>query len=162
MTARAIALGCNGAAVLVAGAWMILAATGIFSDGAQRGAYWMSLPLSVLIAGQILLHRRSYKVAAVLMFLGGLGTLPLGVLAVAAALAVRSLGRRPEAGGTASAIRCSYCGYDLSGTRVPRCPECGRVPGFRRTARELGIEGRWGSPPDTAQRNVKGNIRDPD
>jgi len=52
------------------------------------------------------------------------------------------------------ALACRKCGYDLTGIRVPRCPECGCVVGFDRTFKELGVdekeviehvEGRGGS-----------------
>lgn len=38
--------------------------------------------------------------------------------------------------------RCLRCGYDLTSLNVPRCPECGALRGFTRSAAELGIDER--------------------
>lgn len=38
------------------------------------------------------------------------------------------------------ARRCARCGYNLTGLRVPRCPECGCVVGFDRTFAEMGVD----------------------
>lgn len=35
--------------------------------------------------------------------------------------------------------QCRKCGYDLRGLTLPRCPECGSLWGFKKTAEELGI-----------------------
>jgi hypothetical protein len=35
--------------------------------------------------------------------------------------------------------RCHRCGYELTQLRVPRCPECGALLGFKKSAEELGI-----------------------
>jgi hypothetical protein len=42
--------------------------------------------------------------------------------------------------------RCSRCGYDMRHLREPRCPECGAIVHFTRSAEEMGIhanELRW-------------------
>lgn len=48
---------------------------------------------------------------------------------------IRTL-RRPRALMTEACLRC---GYDLTNLCLPRCPECGALTGFRRSASELGI-----------------------
>jgi len=35
---------------------------------------------------------------------------------------------------------CLRCGYDLTRINLPRCPECGALVGFKRSAEELGLD----------------------
>ncbi len=36
-------------------------------------------------------------------------------------------------------LTCPHCGYNMRGSEIPRCPECGKAWGFDRTFEELGI-----------------------
>ncbi len=35
---------------------------------------------------------------------------------------------------------CAQCGYNLTGYRMPRCPECGAAVGFTKTFEQLGVD----------------------
>ncbi len=48
--------------------------------------------------------------------------------------------RRQRAKDLMNRATCQRCGYDLRGLEVPRCPECGALRGFTKTAAEMGIE----------------------
>jgi hypothetical protein len=64
-------------------------------------------------------------------------------LLLAAVFALRAAQRRLMARDERlrrGAPTCARCGYDLSRTPHLRCPECGALRGFRRSANELGIE----------------------
>jgi ribosomal protein L37E len=75
---------------------------------------------------------------------GGIGIRQLWPLAVLSGLGL-FIGFRQRMRQAASkrspTTRCRRCGYDLTASRLPRCPECGTLLGFKRTAKELGIDG---------------------
>jgi hypothetical protein len=59
------------------------------------------------------------------------------LVAVSTILAVRWW-RRPQNWLPVTAI-CQRCGYDLQQSPLPRCPECGALIGFKKSAEELGV-----------------------
>ena len=64
------------------------------------------------------------------------------LLLLALVVAVRLFrSKAAKARRSANELTCSRCGYDLSRIRVPRCPECGALAGFGRSAEELNING---------------------
>lgn len=73
---------------------------------------------------------------------GPLVALILALLLLCAILvAIRMFRRRSaKAPRLASEHSCSRCGYDLSHSALPRCPECGALAGFGKSAQELNIE----------------------
>ena len=129
----------NGAAIAGCTILMWFTESGVLSPVSPRIhlLYW--IPLVLLVAGEWLAWREQYLTAALAMFLGGIGTLPIGLLAIIGALASRRLGRRPDSQDPLQ-VPCTKCGYDLRGAPVPRCPECGCLRGFDKTAEELGID----------------------
>ena len=81
-------------------------------------------------------HATTVLIGLALFFIGMLG-----------AIAVARIKRRRRAARHRN-LRCARCGYDLSQTAVPRCPECGALAGFGKSAEELGIadEIQWQKP----------------
>ena len=129
----------NGSAIVVGTLSVLFFDGSVFSSVSPWIPFLYWVPLVLLVVGEWLAWREQYLTAALAMFLGGVGTLPIGLLAIIGSLASRRLGGRPNSQDPLK-IPCSKCGYDLRGTPVPRCPECGCLRGFDKTAEELGIE----------------------
>ncbi len=138
MSGKSAILAWNG--VLVAGgiAVALFVALGTFAPIVKSGVVWYCIPLALLILAEWLLYRERYRAAAILMFVGGLGTVPIGLLAIIGSLVAYRMRLQVRAQDEL-AVPCAQCGYDLRGGVVPRCPECGCVVGFQKTAQELGI-----------------------
>jgi hypothetical protein len=73
-----------------------------------------------------------------------LPTIAIGAAALAALMALRKkrdlwLRRKRAERAEREAGRCANCGYSLEGLEIPRCPECGTLPGFRKPLDELGL-----------------------
>ncbi len=129
----------NGAAIVGCTIFILYAQAGApASDSLLKTLpYWIALLL--LISSELLIWIEKYRAAAIAMLFGGAGTFPIGLLAIIGALASYRLWVKvntPEQ----YKISCLNCGYDLRETPVPRCPECGYLKGFNKTAEELGID----------------------
>ena len=61
----------------------------------------------------------------------------VGWLSVGVIVHLANRQRRPRHGPTDACLRC---GYDLTRINLPRCPECGALVGFKRSADELGLD----------------------
>ena len=91
------------------------------------------------IAGQVLVMRSLWGWGGIAMIAAGLASFPIGVLSLCAGL--QALRARKMAPATERPIRqCDSCGYNLKGLSIPRCPECGCLVGFTKTADGLGID----------------------
>jgi len=73
--------------------------------------------------------------------MAAVGLLGLVIVVSALVFALRAARRRSLRRKRASPQRvCDRCGYDLSQNTIPRCPECGAMAGFQKSAEELGID----------------------
>jgi|GEM_PF-4482547 len=137
---KALILVYNFIVVFGAVCWMGFAAAGKLAIVSQSAYSLLGIGLAVtfLVIGGVLVYCNRYRSGAVMMFLGGLGTFPLGLLAIVAALRSHRLSSLNEAKLSLTGL-CEHCGYDLRGTRIPRCPECGCLRGFDTSANELGV-----------------------
>lgn len=107
----------------------------------QFSAYCIGV-VCLIVAGWAV-HARRFWMAAVGMLIGGICTSPFGFPILV--IAVRMIWDRIFARQAKICERtklCMKCGYDLRGTDIPRCPECGCLRGFDKTPEELGIEKR--------------------
>ncbi|MCO6439447.1 MAG: hypothetical protein J5J06_20350 [Phycisphaerae bacterium] len=138
MSARSRILFSIWAAMIGAVVWVLLplsAAPAV--AGRWQGPWSYAFPL-VLVMALWFAARAYYGWAALFMLAGGLLNLPFGVIAILGASAARREWARSREKPDDS-MRCLKCGYDLRGAPVPRCPECGCLYGFTKTAEELGL-----------------------
>ena len=128
----------NMLGLLGAVCWGVVAELGRLGPSMQRDTSWIWLGVGLLASAETLILLRYYRLAGLAMFFGGLLTLPSGLLAlVAGSMAYRFDVPRQRADDPVR--KCKSCGYDLRGAPIPRCPECGCLAGFDKTAEQLGI-----------------------
>ncbi len=104
----------------------------------RAGIVWHVSSLGLLLVATVLLLRGSLTAPRVLMLIGGVGSLPTGLVALVGAVwrPPRRVGESTDDG---LEPRCLRCGYSLRGLTVPVCPECACPRGFVRNVTELGM-----------------------
>jgi len=129
----------NGATIVVLTICILPVEGGVLMRTSQTVPllYWISLFL--LVCGEWFAWKKKYFAAAIAMFLGGIVTIPVGLLAIIGSIFSRRLWTKLSAQDKLKHL-CANCGYDLRGTPVPRCSECGCLWGFDKTPEELGID----------------------
>jgi hypothetical protein len=126
MTSKKAILVCNGIALAGGVVFVLCSAMGCCAPLSRAGTVFYCTPLVLLAVAEWLMYRERYGVAVCLMLIGGLGTVPIGLIAIASSFAANRLRlqSRVDHGSDASCVRC---GYNLHGTPSPQCPECGWV-----------------------------------
>jgi ribosomal protein L37E len=116
----------NRIAIALCLGYVVLSALRQSSPIVRTGVYWYCLPIAILCAAEWMLWRGRSWAAAILMFIGGLGTVPFGLLAIIGSLRTTRV-RSVSSGESEPEVHCQRCGYDLRGASTPRCSECGYV-----------------------------------
>jgi len=126
----------NGAAIVVLTICMLYVASGVPMRASPTVPllYWIAL--FMLVSGEWFAWKNKYIAATVAMFLGGIVTIPVGLLAIIGSISARRLWTKLNAQDAMKDL-CANCSYDLRGTPVPRCSECGCLRGFDKTPEEL-------------------------
>lgn len=130
---------CVWASVICGAAWTVLPA--VWAPGVGPGRYASTSLVFLLLPVFALwfVRREAYGYAALFLLVGGVLTLPCGAFAILGSFAARRESVREKLA-PKDAMLCLKCGYDLRGAPVPRCPECGCLYGFTKTAEELGLD----------------------
>ena len=119
-------------------AWAALSSGGVSFTPVQSIAVILATSTAILILAQSLALLEEHRWCAPAMYLGGLGTLPLGVLSIMAGFLLRNEARLASHSDEPAAV-CQHCGYNVTTVSLPRCPECGHAFGFDKTFEELGV-----------------------
>ncbi len=130
----------SGALYLICGCTLTLAALAGYGSAVSRSsAVEYTVSFVPIALGLFAVYRESYRLGALLMLIGGIATIPVGLFAIVGALSAISAYRmaRRTSIRDASLPKCLKCGYDMRALPFPRCPECGCLLGFRKTAEEL-------------------------
>lgn len=138
MQGRARSLILNGVVI----GWC-LGSIALTGSGVARVGKGAPLPVTVaavlvLLAAQAAAWSSRPTWAWILMLIGGVLALPIGVLAILAALSERRR-LRSDRDTRVAELTCRHCGYPMTGLPLPQCPECGCAFGFDKTFRELGV-----------------------
>ncbi len=118
-------------------AYFVLSQTSMVSGAAYWTSGWLLIACAVLATGSGLLVAGINRLAGSFMFFGGLMGFPLGMASIIAGL--RLLRSKPKAVPSESPVSCKHCGYNMQGLTLPRCPECGCLPGFDVPLEALGL-----------------------
>lgn len=105
---------------------------------ALRVNHWTIVSCAMLLIALCFVAWKRYGWATLCMLIGGSLALPFGAIAFLGAYAARREQRKGIASKEESIV-CLKCGFDLRGAPIPRCPECGCLYGFTKTAQELGL-----------------------